>query len=48
MRMKNWKRSVGIFLYDRQLGGKYFATARKSFREVLKILCTERRPGGPG
>ncbi len=40
--MKGIKRSIGVFLYDRQLGGKYFAAAKKSFQEVFKILQGER------
>ncbi len=43
MRMRGWRRSLGIFLYDRQLGGKKFAAARRSFQEVFKTLQAERK-----
>lgn len=45
MRAKNWKRSVGLFLYDRQPGGKRFAAARKSFQEVYRALQGEGKKG---
>ncbi len=46
MRMKNLKRSVGIFLYDRQLGGRKFAAAKKSLQEVFRTLQAERNSKG--
>lgn len=45
MRMRKLKRSIGLFLYDRQISGKYFNTARKSFREVFQTLQGERKQG---
>lgn len=43
MRRTNWKRSMGVFLYDRQIGGRRFAAAKKSFQEVFRTLQGERR-----
>ena len=43
MRMRNLKRSVGLFLYDRQISGRYFRTAKKSFQEVFQTLQGERQ-----
>lgn len=42
MRVKNIRHSIGVFLYDRQLGGKKLDTAKKSFQEVFKTLQGER------
>ncbi|MFR8171775.1 MAG: hypothetical protein ACLU9Q_13270 [Marvinbryantia sp.] len=37
------KRSLGVFLYDRQIGSKQLNNFRKSFQEVSKTLQGERR-----
>lgn len=44
LRMKSRiKRSLGVFLYDRQIGSKQLNNFRKSFQEVSKTLQGERR-----
>lgn len=37
------KQSLGVFLYDRQIGSKQLNNFRKSFQEVSKTLQGERR-----
>ncbi|EET59701.1 hypothetical protein BRYFOR_08317 [Marvinbryantia formatexigens DSM 14469] len=36
------RRSLGLLLYDKQIGSKQLSAARKSFQEVSKILQGER------
>lgn len=43
MRMKKMQRKIGFFLYDRQVSGKYFSTARKSLQQVFQTLQGERK-----
>lgn len=38
MGLRRWKWNIGVFLYDRQKSGKYFAALKKSFSEVNSFL----------
>lgn len=42
MSRNKWKNNIGVFLYDRQKGGKFIAAFKKSFAEVSKTLQGER------
>lgn len=43
MRPNKWKRSIGLFMYDRQGIGTKFLAMKKSFQEVSRILQGERK-----
>lgn len=38
MGFRRWKWNIGVFLYDRQKSGKYFAAFKKSCSEVCNFL----------
>lgn len=42
MGRNKWKNNIGIFLYDRQKGGKFIAAFKKSLSEVAKGLQSDR------
>lgn len=42
MKPKKIKQSLGLFLYDKQIGSRQLSAAKKSFQEVSRTLQGER------